>query len=56
MSSIVVGMKADQIAVQNTQKQSLSNWEDSVYLAAREWGMQEEANLDILLRCSNLLS
>lgn len=56
MSGIVVGVEADEIAMQYTQKKCLSHRKNSVYLAAREWGVQEEANLDILLARAYLLS
>lgn len=56
MSGVVECMEPQKIAMQNTLKNFLSNWEDSVYLAAREWRVQEEANPDVLNRCSDLLS
>lgn len=56
MPSIIVGMKADQVTVQNTEKEGLSHGENPIYLAAGEWCMQEEANFDILLGRANLLS
>ena len=56
MPGIVVCVEPNQIAMKNPQEQSLSNWENSVDLAAGKWCMQEETNLDILLSCADLLS
>jgi hypothetical protein len=50
MSCVVVCVEANQIAVKDAQEQGLSNRENSVDLTTGEWRMQEEANLDILLR------
>lgn len=49
MSGIVIGMEADQIAMEDTQQELISDRQDSVNLTARERRVEEEANLDILL-------
>ncbi len=56
MSGVVVCVEADQIAVKDTQEQGLSDGKDSVDFTTREGRMQEEANLDVLLSCSDLLA
>lgn len=56
MPCVVIRMKADQIAVQDTQEDLVSHWENPVDLTAREWGMQKEPYFDIRLFRSNLLS
>lgn len=47
VSCIVVRMKADEIAVQNTEKDFISNGKNSIDLAGGERCVQEKANLDI---------
>ena len=49
-------METDQIAVEDSKKQLFSDWQNSVDFTTGEWRVQEEANLDVLLRRSNLLS
>jgi hypothetical protein len=56
MPSIVVGMEADKIAVQDAKEQSFSHGENPVDLAARERSVKEEADLDILFRIANLFA
>jgi hypothetical protein len=55
MSSVVVGVEADQITVEHAHENIVSDWKDAVYLAGREGSVQEEANLDILLWVFGLL-
>ena len=56
MPCIIIGMEANQVAVKNTQEKILSYRQNSVDLAAGEGCMEEEADLDILLCRTNLLS
>lgn len=54
VSSVVVGVKSDEIAMQDTEKDLIADREDAVDLTAWEWGVQEEANLHILPCISKL--
>lgn len=56
MSSIVVRVETNQVAVENTKKQGFSDGQNPVDFATREWCMQEETNLDVLLGGANFLS
>lgn len=56
MPGVIVGMETNQVAVQNTQQQGLSYWENTIDLTAGERCVQEEGNLDILLRVSNFFT
>ena len=53
MSSVVVGVEPNEIAVEETGKKGLSDRQDSVDFTAGEWGMEEEANLDVLFCRAN---
>ena len=56
MSSVVVGVESNQVTVQNTVEDFVTNRQDSVNLATRERSVQEEAKLDIALRVANLFA
>lgn len=56
MPSIVVRVKPNQITIQDTQQELLPHGENAVDLAAGERGVEEEANLDVLLGVANLLA
>lgn len=49
-------MEANQVAVQNSKKDLIPDRQDAVDLAAGERGVQEEAELDVLLGRANLLA
>lgn len=56
MSSVIVCVEADQIALEDTEEQLFSDREDTVDLAAGERRVQEKADLDVFLCVSNLLA
>lgn len=56
MASVVVCVESDEITVKNTRQERLADGEDAVDLGRWEGGVQEEANLDILLGVANLLA
>lgn len=56
MAGIVVGMEADQIAVEDANEKRLADGKDTVDFRAGERGVEEEANLDVLFRVANLLT
>lgn len=56
MSCVVVSVETNQIAMQNTEEELIANGKDTVDLAAGEWGVQEETDLDILFLVPDLLS
>ena len=56
MAGVVVGVETDQIALKDTKKEFLSDWQDSVDLRGRERCMEEEADLDVLLGITDLLA
>ena len=49
MPSVVVGVKADQIAVKDAQDDFVAHGENSIYFGAREGGVEEESDFDIFL-------
>lgn len=49
VTSIVVSVESNEIAMKNAKKNLVSNWKNTVDLATGERGMEEETNLDILL-------
>ena len=53
MAGIVVGVETNEIAVEDTKQDLVTDGEDSVNLGAGEGSVQEETNLDILLGVSN---
>lgn len=56
MTSVIVGMKSNQIAVKNAEKDLISDWKNAVDLTTWEWRVEEEANLDILFRIAKFLA
>ncbi len=56
MTSIVVCVETDEIAVKNTKQNLVADREDSVNLGTREGCVQEETDLDILLGFANLFA
>lgn len=56
VTSIVVRVETNQITVQNTKKNLISDRKNAVDLAAWEWGVEEEGDLDVLLAVTNLLT
>lgn len=56
MTSIVIGVETNQIAVQYTSEYFVSDGENTVDLATGEWGVEEESELDVALGVSNLFS
>lgn len=49
MAGVVVGMESNKIAMQDTKEDFIAHWEDTVDLAAWKRGVEEEANLHVLL-------
>lgn len=56
MSGIVIGVESNEITVQNTEKESLSNGQDTIDLARWEGSMEEESDLDVLLACADFFT
>lgn len=56
MAGVVISVEANQIAMQDTQKKLIANRKNTIDFTAGEWGVQEEADLDILLAITNLLT
>ena len=56
MASIVVGVESDQIAMQHTKEEFVSDRQNTINFAAGEWCVQEEANFDIVLAVTDLLT
>ena len=56
MAGVVVCVETNEVAVQDTEQQGFSDGQDPVYLGAGERGVEEEANLDVLLAVANLLT
>lgn len=56
MAGVIISVEPNQIAMQNTQKELIADWQDTIDLTAGERGMQKEANLDIFLAVANLLA
>lgn len=56
MARIVVRVESNEIAVEDTEQNLVTDGQDSVDLGAREGRVQEEANLDILFRVAKLFS
>lgn len=56
MAGIVVGVETNEIAVEHTKEDLVTDGEDSVNLGAGEGSVQEEANLDVLLGVAKLFS
>lgn len=47
MTCVVIGMEPQQIAMEYTKQEFISDGQDSVYFTAGEWGVQEEPDLNI---------
>ena len=56
MTSIVVCVEANEVAVENAEQDLIADGEDSVDLGTGERCVQEEANLDILLGVTELFA
>jgi hypothetical protein len=56
MTSVIVSMESNQIAVKYAEKDLVSNWKNAVDLATWERRVEEETNLDILLRIAKFLA
>lgn len=56
MTGIVVSVEADEVAVQDTTQQLLSDGENPVDFGAGEGRVKEEADLNILLAVTDLLA
>ena len=56
MTSVVVCVEANEVAVENAEQNLIADGEDSVDLGTGERCVQEEANLDILLGIAELLA
>jgi len=49
-------MESDKVAVKKSSKECFSDRQDPVNFTTGEWCMEEEANLDILFRFTDLLT
>ena len=47
MPCVVIGMKADQIAVEYPEQYFIPHWQYAIYLTTRERCVQEEADFDV---------
>lgn len=56
MTSVVIGMESNKIAMQDTQEKLVAHRQNPVDLTAGEGRMQEKADLDILLAVTDLLA
>ena len=56
MASVVVSVEPNQVAMQHTQEEFIAHRQNAIDLATGERGMQEEADLDVLLAVTNLLA
>jgi hypothetical protein len=56
MSRIVICVEPNEIAVEHTKQQLVTDGQDSVDFAAREGSMEEKSDLDIFLAIPNLLA
>lgn len=56
MASVVVSVEPNQVAVQHTQEEFIAHGQNAIDLATGERGMQEEADLDVLLAVTDLLA
>ena len=56
MSSIIIGVESNQVAVQYTVENLVTDRQDSVDLATGEGSVEEESKLDVAFRVANLLS
>lgn len=56
MTSVVIGVESNKIAMQDTQEKLVTHRQNPVDLTAGEGRMQEKADLDILLAVTDLLA
>jgi hypothetical protein len=56
VTRVVVGMEADQITLQHSAEDLVSDGENAVDLGAGKRRVEEKADLDVLLRVANLLA
>ena len=49
MTSVIIGIESDKVAVQNAQKKLITQRQDTVDFTARERSIQEEPDLNILI-------
>lgn len=56
VTSVVVGMESDEIAVEDARQEGFANGKDTVNFGRRERRVQEEANLDVLLGVADFLA
>ena len=56
MTSVVICVETDQVAVEYTEQNLVTNWQDTVDLGGGEGSVKEEANLDVLLSVAELLT
>jgi len=47
VSGIVVGVESDEIRVENTLEDFVTDWQDAVNFTAWKWSVKEEADLDV---------
>lgn len=56
MSSIIIGVESDQVAVQYTVENLVTDRQDSVDLATGEGSVEEESELDVALGVADLFA
>jgi hypothetical protein len=56
MTGVVVGVEANEVAMQDTKQEGFSDRQNPVDLTAGKGGVEEEANLDVLLAVANLFA
>ena len=56
MTSVVVCVKPNQVAVEYAEQNLVTNWQDTVDFGGGEGGVKEEANLDVLLSVTELFT
>lgn len=56
VASVIVSVEPNQIAVQDSIENLIADWQDTVDFTGWERSVQEEAELDVTLRVTNLLT
>ena len=56
MPSVIIGVESDQVTVQYTVEDLVTNRQDSVDLATGEGSVEEETELDVALRVADLFA
>lgn len=56
MSGVVIGVKPDQITMQDSQQKLIANRQNAIDLATRERRMEKEADFDVGPGITNLLA